>query len=76
MGVVGRGNCESYSEPLPAENIFISFSTLKQAIYYFMYVQCPQSQGDLKAGPERGKPDSSTSYQQRKACLENAQECL
>jgi len=61
VGVVGRGNRESYSEALPVRNIFISFSTLKQVIYYFMYVQCSQNKEDLKASAERGKPDTSTS---------------
>lgn len=55
-GGVSRGNCESYSQPLPVQRIFISLSTLKQAIHYFMYVQCAQTQEDLKASTERAKP--------------------
>lgn len=56
VGVVRRGNCESYSQALPVQNIFISLSTLKQVMYYFMYVQCSQTQENLKASPGRVKP--------------------
>lgn len=40
------------------QNIFIPFTTLKQIIHYFIYVQCSQNQEDPKASPERGKPES------------------
>lgn len=55
MGVVGRGNCESYLKALPMQNNFMSFSTLKQVMYYCIYVQHPQSHENLKASPERGR---------------------
>lgn len=55
MGVVGRGNCESYLKALPMQNNFMSFSTLKQVIYYCMYVQHSQSHKNLKASPEMGQ---------------------
>lgn len=64
VGVVSRGNCESYSQALPVQSIFICLSTLKQVIYYFMYVQCSQTQKDLKTSPERAKPAWSWRQQQ------------
>lgn len=74
-GGVSRGNCESYSQPLPVQRIFISLSTLKQAIHYFMYVQCAQTQEDLKASTERAKPAWSL-RQHREILPKNAPECL